>query len=193
MVKQTPDAGCPGLAHVGLRSTTDESRCRGPTTSRRMNPAILYACAIADDARQVLASLRPCCCRVECCCLAPTHLVVQPAHVSTWSLIAADLRRTRDIATALMRRLVQLNAILRVGFYVGALATPHVPQDDGEPMGVTEASTSDIRCAAMLELTGNQDLGHRAPASACRRLSVRRSEYGMHGTCVRRHAPHADG
>ncbi len=73
------------------------------------------------------------------------------------------------------------------------LATPHVPQDDGEPMGVTEASTSDIRCAAMLELTGNQDLGHRAPASASRRLSVRRSEYGMHGTCVRRHAPHADG
>lgn len=38
------------------------------------------------------------------CCLAPMHLVVQPAHVSTWSLIAADLRRTRDIATALMRR-----------------------------------------------------------------------------------------
>lgn len=50
-LKQTPDAGCPGLAHVGLRSTTDESRCRGPTTSRRMNPAILHACAIADDAR----------------------------------------------------------------------------------------------------------------------------------------------
>ena len=132
MVKQTPDVGCPGLAHVGLRSTTDESRCRGPTTSRRMNPAILCVCAIADDARQVQASLRPCCCRVECCCLAPTHLVVQPAHVSTWSLIAADLRRTRDIATAFMRRLVQLNAILRVGFYV-TLATPHAPQDDGEP------------------------------------------------------------
>lgn len=152
------------MAHVGLRSTTDESRCRGPTTSRRMNPAILHACAIADDARQVQAFLRPCCC-VECCCLAPTHLVVQPAHVSAWSLIAADLRRTRDIATALMRRLVQLNAILRVGFYVGALATPHAPQDDGEPMGVTEASTSDIRCEAMLELTGNQDRGtvHQLP------------------------------
>ena len=39
--------------------------------------------------------------------------------------------------------------------------------------------------------------GHRAPAPTCRRLSVRRSKYGMHGTRVRRRrrqlAPHADG
>lgn len=47
----------PGWAYVGSRGTTDESRCNGPTTSRRMNSAILYVCAIANDARQVQASL----------------------------------------------------------------------------------------------------------------------------------------
>lgn len=51
------DVERPGWAYVGSRGTTDESRCRSPTTSRRMNSAILYVCAIANDARQVQASL----------------------------------------------------------------------------------------------------------------------------------------
>jgi len=64
-----------------------------------------------------------------------------------------------------MGRLVRLNTILRVGFDIGALATPHAPEYVGEPMGVAGAPTSNIRCAAMLELAGNQDRGtvHQPP------------------------------
>lgn len=80
--------------------------------------------------------------------------------------------------------LVRLNTI-RVGFDIGALATPHAPEYVGEPMGVAGAPTSDIRCAAMLELAGNQD---RAPCTGPHLQETLRSAIQIRHARNARHA-----
>ena len=99
------------------------------------------------------------------CCLAPMHLVVQA--------------RSRQYAVGLSRRIFGEHAISQPLLWAASsdgTRSPcrirhwrpcHTsrPEDVGEPMGVARARTSDIRCAAMLELAGNQDRGtvHQPP------------------------------
>lgn len=99
------------------------------------------------------------------CCLAPMHLVVQA--------------RSRQYAVGLSRRIFGEHAISQPLLWAASsdgTRSPcrirhwrpcHTsrPEDVGEPMGVARARTSDIRCAAMLALAGNQDRGtvHQPP------------------------------
>ncbi|WP_342703426.1 hypothetical protein OHZ10_01470 [Burkholderia arboris] len=87
-------------------------------------------------------------------CLAPS---CKPANVSIWSAYRSESAAyTRHPACPYDARLVQLNANICVGFDAGAFAAPHPSEDAGKLACDAAASTSDMRCPAMLVLTRDQ-------------------------------------
>lgn len=110
-------------------------------------------------------------------------------HAPSWKppnisgrLIAANLReQSISLLFVFRTRLAQLNATIRAGFDASAFAVPHAPGAVIKPIYGGRASTSSMRCPAMLSWCGIK-ANTRCTAFACPRLSIRRSGYDTHRT-----------
>lgn len=162
-LKASLDAGVRGLGISPARArTNDESARAGPTTSRRMNPAIVQAlrCSqplLGDDVRIGPA--------VSITSLPPhpsSGPYARRPHAPSWKppnisgrLIAANLRKQSISLPFVFRtRLARLNATIRAGFDASAFAVPHAPGAVIKPIYGGRASTSSMRCPAMLSWRG---------------------------------------
>lgn len=189
-LKASLDAGVRGFGISPARArTTDESARAGPTTSRRMNPAILQAPAMLTAAtrrRRAYRSSR----LHNLTAAASSSPYARRPHAPSWKppnisgrLIAANLRKQSISLLFVFRtRLARLNATIRAGFDASAFAVPHAPGAVIKPIYGGRASTSSMRCPAMLSWRG---------IKAKTRCTSFRLPETLHSTIRIRYAPNA--